>query len=156
MPRRLQPCGTRAAYQRHLKADGYVTCFECLMANARYQAEWFANSFTSGGGGLRPSGSVLYTPQPCGTAAAYQRHRKHGEEACDACKAAWAEQARERYARASSTPEVKPAMLKPCGTVAAYRRHRRAKEMACAPCLEANLRASAIRRAKQRAAWANA
>lgn len=26
--------------------------------------------------------------QPCGTPAAYQRHRKNGEEACDACKSA--------------------------------------------------------------------
>lgn len=28
------------------------------------------------------------TPQPCGTKAAYQRHRYKGEPACDACRKA--------------------------------------------------------------------
>ena len=38
-------------------------------------------------------------PQPCGTTAAYQRHRKKGEEACRACKDAmrdW-QRGRQRY-----------------------------------------------------------
>lgn len=30
------------------------------------------------------------TLQPCGTEAAYNRHRYHDEEPCGPCKAAWA------------------------------------------------------------------
>lgn len=37
--------------------------------------------------------------QPCGTVAAYKRHRRAGDPRCDACWAAWAERARERYAK---------------------------------------------------------
>lgn len=36
-------------------------------------------------------------PAPCGTPAAYRRHRNKGEEACQACKAAWAAIKRSRY-----------------------------------------------------------
>ena len=37
--------------------------------------------------------------KPCGTTAAYKRHRRHGETPCDACKAAWAEFIRALYHR---------------------------------------------------------
>ena len=30
-----QPCGTPAAYRRHLRADGIVTCRPCLHAHAQ-------------------------------------------------------------------------------------------------------------------------
>lgn len=36
-------------------------------------------------------------PQPCGTTAAYQRHRKKGEEACRACKDAMRDAHRRRH-----------------------------------------------------------
>lgn len=71
--------------------------------------------------------------KPCGTKAAYERHRVAGETPCRACRAAVAEQARQRRG-SGPTPRV----LKPCGTVAAYLRHKKAKEKACEPCLEAN------------------
>jgi hypothetical protein len=32
---------------------------------------------------------------PCGTPAAYTRHRYHGEPPCEACRAAWSERCRE-------------------------------------------------------------
>ncbi|GAA3089598.1 hypothetical protein GCM10010530_14160 [Kribbella aluminosa] len=35
--------------------------------------------------------------QPCGTFAAYKRHRKAGETPCEACRAASAERSRRRY-----------------------------------------------------------
>jgi len=36
--------------------------------------------------------------QPCGTVAAYKRHRRAGEDPCAACAAAWATKQREMYA----------------------------------------------------------
>lgn len=36
-------------------------------------------------------------PQGCGTTAAYQRHLRAGETACDDCKAAWAKKSADRY-----------------------------------------------------------
>lgn len=36
---------------------------------------------------------------PCGTWAAYKRHRRNGEEACAACKAAARDQQRQRVAK---------------------------------------------------------
>lgn len=33
---------------------------------------------------------------PCGEPSAYRRHLRHGEPACDACKAGWAKYNRER------------------------------------------------------------
>lgn len=71
--------------------------------------------------------------QPCGTRAAYARHRVRGEVACRACKAAMAEYQRKRTAK-----ELSPRVLKPCGTSAAYERHRKNGEEPCEPCVEAN------------------
>lgn len=34
---------------------------------------------------------------PCGTRAAYERHRRHGEKPCDACRKANAEMTHENY-----------------------------------------------------------
>jgi len=39
----------------------------------------------------RKRGGPPRTPAPCGTPAAYRRHVNAGEDACDACRAAWAE-----------------------------------------------------------------
>lgn len=71
--------------------------------------------------------------QPCGTWAAYKRHRKAGEEPCESCKEASRQQARQRYK--PSVGRRQP--LKPCGTTAAYFRHWRAGESPCDACREA-------------------
>ena len=42
-------------------------------------------------------------PQPCGTSAAYQRHRAHGEEPCAPCKQARAEDLAARKAKREAT-----------------------------------------------------
>lgn len=39
MPRRLQPCGTRAAYQRHYR-NGEKPCRPCRDAYNSYQSEY--------------------------------------------------------------------------------------------------------------------
>lgn len=41
--------------------------------------------------------------QPCGTVAAYKRHRRAGEQPCAACAAAWAAEQRRLYAKRKST-----------------------------------------------------
>ena len=83
MSRELKPCGTRAAYMRHLRRgeDPCGACRDANRAGDREQRRRSARKVTS-----------------CGTYAAYQRHVKAGEEACAACKRAQAEY-RARYRR---------------------------------------------------------
>jgi hypothetical protein len=69
----LQPCGTYAAYMRHIRRHD-TPCRECTDANNRYKAKYRA-----------PSAREL---KPCGTTAAYRRHLRHNEEPCDECKEA--------------------------------------------------------------------
>lgn len=40
---------------------------------------------------------------PCGTVSAYKRHHRRGEQACDKCRAAWAEYHRSRYVKRKTT-----------------------------------------------------
>ena len=47
----------------------------------------------------RKRGGAPRQPQPCGTAAAYARHLRHGEPPCDACRKANAERHRALYAK---------------------------------------------------------
>lgn len=70
--------------------------------------------------------------QPCGTVAAYQRHRVRGEQACAACLEAWRMY---QIRRRGGYKELPPPQ--PCGTVAAYVRHRNRGEDACQACLQA-------------------
>lgn len=99
-------------------------------------------------------------PKPHGTKAAYQRHLKYGEDACDACKEALAKYKRDY--RAGLVPKREPAK---CGTLRGYEAHRYRKEKACRACLDAfavytNSRRAEIRKAKAEraavldAAWA--
>ena len=39
----------------------------------------------------------MKTVKPCGTIAAYRRHLRHNEPACDTCKKAWADYNRELW-----------------------------------------------------------
>ena len=68
--------------------------------------------------------------KPCGTVAAYERHRRHGEEVCDACR-----EARRVHSNAQYTPRdrERPA----CGTTAGYHYHHRHGEQTCRPCRDA-------------------
>ena len=69
-PRRteLRPCGTYAAYRRHL-ARGEKPCEECRQAHALQARD------------NRPIPELM----PCGTDAAFQRHKRRGEKPCEAC-----------------------------------------------------------------------
>lgn len=71
--------------------------------------------------------------QPCGTSAAYRRHKRAGETPCEPCTVARREyNRRHEAARQARTPR-KPRRLAPCGTANARERHRRRGEQ-CAEC----------------------
>ncbi|KAA0916440.1 hypothetical protein [Dietzia sp. ANT_WB102] len=126
----LQPCGTNAAYQRHMKA-GEQPCEPCVLANREQSRASY-----------KPKKLDTSDLQPCGTRAAYQRHVRAGEQPCDACLEANRERNRARY-------KPKPrdtSKLKPCGTQAAYKRHRAAGEEPCDACKKANRDAFRARR----------
>lgn len=90
MSRSLKPCGTPAAYRRHLRW-GQEPCESCLEAEA---------TRTRGG---RPKPRL----KPCGTRAAYTRHVKAGEVPCEACRIANnVESEAARLRRAERTDEI--------------------------------------------------
>jgi hypothetical protein len=64
---------------------------------------------------------------PCGTVAAYRRHIRNGEEACEDCLTA-----------------INPARM--CGTNAGYQKHHRNNETPCEPCRLARNKYMAQRR----------
>lgn len=75
MSRPLQPCGTIAAYARHVRRDEPIdeACREAMRAYQR----------------VRRTGSTEARElQPCGTNAAYARHLNHAEEPCAPCREA--------------------------------------------------------------------
>ena len=121
----VQPCGTEAAYRRHMRAE--ETCEQC-------------------GAGKRGR-----PPAPeCGTDSGYYRHkRKLKEAACEACIVA--HRVAQRTRKGQRAREDIP--LKPCGTRAAYDRHKHAGEEPCEPCKQAfnEYHRAKRERAKQRA-----
>ena len=75
-------------------------------------------------------GSLL----PCGTPAAYKRHKKRGETACGPCLEAAREYVRQQRDRNRGRPPREPL---PCGTQAGFARHKYWGETPCGPCREA-------------------
>ena len=76
--------------------------------------------------------------QPCGTYAAYRRHRYNKEPACTACTDAAAEY---ELARQRSIG-IGPHDIAECGTHSGYCRHIRLREPTCEPCREAHVKAN--------------
>lgn len=73
-PTKLRPCGTPAAYRRHLY-NGEQPCPECHTAWTEHHRKR-----------NRARGTKPKQLQPCGTYAAYQRHKKRGEPQCLPCQ----------------------------------------------------------------------
>lgn len=74
--KKAQPCGTRAAYRRHLRRDE-KPCEPCIEANREAS------------GKERKPRSAYSKPQtlaPCGTRSAYQRHLRRKEPIDEACR----------------------------------------------------------------------
>lgn len=89
--------------------------------------------------------------KPCGTMAAYMRHRYHGERPCEACVGAWRQYKVARRGGYKSLPS--PA---PCGTSAAYKRHLDYGEVPCDPCRQAKVKYQRDLRARRAAKQAAA
>jgi hypothetical protein len=100
MPRELKPCGTHAAYCRHIQR-GEQPCAPCKAAHAAYEAAVRAANPERHRRAVlayqkrRKTGEVAHV-DPCGTPNAYHRHRRRRrrEEPCPACQAAWSEYCR--------------------------------------------------------------
>lgn len=119
MSRDLKPCGTRAAYQRHMRA-GEEPCDPCrdAMRSANRQFEE----------SRPPRKRNRRELKPCGTRAAYNRHRRNGETPCDACRAANS---------AATSSRARPSRQQSCGTYAGHVRHVKAGERPCEGCRRA-------------------
>jgi len=83
MTQPLKPCGTDAAYKRHLKRRERA-CTPCRRAHALATAlqkdpDWKPKEIPA-----------------CGTVRAYKRHLRHGEVTDRECCDAWAEDKRDR------------------------------------------------------------
>lgn len=72
--------------------------------------------------------------KPCGTTAAYERHRSRGETPCEACRKANTEAKRAR--NCTPTPERRKPIAH--GTYAGYRQHAYRGETPCAECRQAS------------------
>lgn len=92
------------------------------------------------------------TVAPCGTEAAYQRHRRHKEDACAACLAAHAEHRRTHKASSIPGTNRKPIAH---GTAPGYQQHIYRSEKACQACIEAHrVQQRARYRLRAEAKWA--
>lgn len=69
--------------------------------------------------------------KPCGTVSAYQRHLRHGETPCDACREASRDSRREYNLKRYGVRERPRAE---CGTNSGYTAHRWREEQPCADC----------------------
>lgn len=67
------------------------------VSTAEYQRRWRASQGVRTGAVGRP------ITAPCGTAAAYKRHKRRGEQVDDACRQAYNEEQRRLYQRRKST-----------------------------------------------------
>ena len=107
---------------------------------------------------VTPTPEPVKAPKPaplthCGTANGYKRHQKHGETACDPCKAGMAEYSRNYRAkiRNGEVTAKKPFSPERCGTYAGFRRHTKHSVPLCAPCRKAHQEYQRAYRAKRRA-----
>jgi hypothetical protein len=77
MAQELQPCGTPAAYRRHL-ARGEPTCEACCAAMADRQRQY------------RPVPTIRgpYGKPQCGTDSGHQVHKRRRETPCEPCREA--------------------------------------------------------------------
>ena len=74
---------------------------------------------------------------PCGTYAAYERHRRAGETPCDACYEGLRRYSRERYAVRVGRP-VRRWQRVQCGTNSGYIDHVTKRTEPCAKCRKAH------------------
>jgi hypothetical protein len=117
------PEGTHRERQEASKARGQATRKGWLPPGAWDEAELADPSARPHPEWLRTVPQYRRGQAPCGTPRGYSRHRRRGEEPCEACKAS----------------RRKPRELAPCGTPGAAKRHWRRGER-CETCLAAERR----------------
>lgn len=88
--RELKPCGTVAAYMRHIR-HGELACNPCLEAMAEDSR--------------KRRGYQPFHPVECGTNSGYVRHGQLGQTPCDACRKAHSQYGRDLRARAKARKE---------------------------------------------------
>lgn len=72
-----------------------------------------------------------------GSIAGHSQHRRHGETACEPCKAARRAYDRGWQAAAAEGAPIQHRARPDCGSEAAYKAHRRRGEVPCGSCREA-------------------
>ena len=92
----------------------------------------------------------MTAPKPCGTLAAYRRHLRHGEIACDDCVRANRDA---KQNRGTPTPDRRKPIVH--GTTAGYKQHRYRGEQPCLLCLMAERDKQRARAARRRAGGAS-
>ena len=75
---KLKPCGTVAAYRRHV-FNGEIACGPCLAASSAYSLARYHRTKP------KQQPKPLH---PCGTHAAYKRHLRRGEDTDATCREA--------------------------------------------------------------------
>jgi hypothetical protein len=80
---------------------------------------------------------LVFDPSKCGSQKGYKQHRRHGQEACDPCKAGNAAYHRE-WTKARQVPKAERpvGVYDPefCGSHKGYNRHQRRNTTPCTPC----------------------
>lgn len=135
-PRGVLVCGTEAGWYRHRRWEGMpVTCVACI--EARRDAEAARKR-------VRFAAAEVH-----GSDAAYARHRRKGETACDECKRAHAMKWLERKgAPPGSATRGRPPADRQHGTYTGYTQHTRRGEVPCDDCREARNEYVRIRRSR--------
>lgn len=99
MPRQVQPCGTAAAYQRHMRR-AEVPCEECVVAWAEHNAAYKrANRDRINAQRREHTANGPHELAPHGTHAGYARHRYNLQQPCYSCRLAEAAYQSDRRAK---------------------------------------------------------
>jgi hypothetical protein len=84
-----------------------------------------------------PATTQVAALKPCGTIAAYRRHKGRGEPVDVACLLVQRQYERDKKRTQAAKAGRSPQVLAPCGTVSGYNRHLRRAETACRACRDA-------------------
>jgi hypothetical protein len=87
----------------------------------------------------------------CGTISGYIRHRRQGEEKCDACRAAWSMyNSNKNWERRKAPEDLKHRKVAECGTSSGYTAHYNRKEPPCDACRAARAVYQATRKQQKK------
>jgi hypothetical protein len=122
----LKPCGTVAAYRRHL-AHNEKPCAACKSARAENDCGRDRGYRTN----------TVKTREQCGTDLGPAEHARRKERLCVQCRSS-----------RTTAPKAPTTTTAQCGTVAGRPAHRRRNELPCEPCkIAVNAAARALRNA---------